>query len=406
MKLLARPLSVAALLAAGIATPALAQTEGEPEVVSDAAADVVSDASSSDTSSAPADVSSAEAAADVSSADATAAPRGTQHYLGGMGTYTFADSKRDYRLRELTIDSDLEMGTGGAVYYGWQFANRWGIEVQAFTETFETDVGGLTDFYRHGVTTDLVYNFGDRTGFTPFVLIGAGGAYNDVSPNEDKFDFIANAGLGFVTGPFTNYGDLRLRAEARYVYDNFEDGYEDIRVAVGIEIPLFGESAAAVASAVEPQAKVVEVPTGLMDTDGDGVVDERDQCPDTPANTRVDGNGCTLGKVIALYGVTFEFDKTRLRPDAETILDQAVDTLKRYPEMQVEVAGHTDSKGSDTYNQQLSEGRATAVRDYFVEKGVTNPLTVHGYGEAEPVTTNDTDEGRERNRRVELRIQN
>jgi len=397
MKLLARPLSVAALLAAGFATPAIAQTEGEPEAVTDAAADVSAEASSSDMSS-----------ADTSSVDTSspAAPRGTQHYLGGMGTYTFADSKRDYRLRELLIDSDLEMGTGGAVYYGWQFANRWGIEVQAFTETFETDVGGLTDFYRHGLTTDLVYNFGDRTGFTPFVLIGAGGAYNDVSPNEDKFDFIANAGLGFVTGPFTNYGDLRLRAEARYVYDNFEDGYEDIRVAVGIEIPLFGDSAAAVAAAVEPQAKVVEVPTGLLDTDGDGVVDERDQCPDTPANTRVDGSGCPLGKVIALYGVTFEFDKTRLRPDAETILDQAVETLKRYPEMQVEVAGHTDSQGSESYNQQLSEGRATAVRDYFVEKGVTNPLTVHGYGESEPVTSNDTDEGRERNRRVELRIQN
>ena len=137
------------------------------------------------------------------------------------------------------------------------------------------------------------------------------------------------------------------------------------------------------------------------------MIDERDKCPGTPPNTRVDGDGCPLAKVIALDGVTFEFDSTRLRPDARTILDNASEILRKYPDMKVEVAGHTDSKGSARYNLKLSDGRAAAVREYFIGKGVgAEQLSSKGYGEAEPIADNATDAGRERNRRVELRILN
>jgi OOP family OmpA-OmpF porin len=75
--------------------------------------------------------------------------------------------------------------------------------------------------------------------------------------------------------------------------------------------------------------------------------------------------------------------------------------------MKVEVAGHTDNVGTDAYNLKLSQGRATAVRDYFVSQGVpSSQLTVKGYGESDPIADNNTDEGRERNRRSELRILN
>lgn len=323
----------------------------------------------------------------------------SQQYLAVMGTGTDADKDRS----ELS-GADIDYGAGFSVLYGWQSASQWGFEVQGFTETFETDTTLRTDFYRYGANLDLFYAFGDRTSFTPFVLIGIGGNYNDVFPQEDDFTYFANAGVGFVTGPVIETGNIRLRGEARYIYDDFEDGYGDIRYALGIEIPLFAEPEVEVAAVVEP-VQVVQV-TGLQDSDGDGVVDDKDQCPDTPAGERVDGNGCPLGKVIALNGVTFEFNMTRLRPDAQTILDLATDILKKYPDMQVEVAGHTDNIGADAYNQALSEGRAGAVRDYFVEKGVTNTLTVKGYGEAEPIADNESEEGRERNRRVELRILN
>ena len=127
----------------------------------------------------------------------------------------------------------------------------------------------------------------------------------------------------------------------------------------------------------------------------------------SPTGTRVSGEGCPLPKIMELKGVTFEFDKIRLRPDAQTILDWATEILKKYPDMQVEIAGHTDSIGTDEYNQQLSEGRAQAVKQYFIDHGIPEgQMSVKGYGESEPRDTNDTAEGRERNRRVELRILN
>lgn len=318
-------------------------------------------------------------------------------YLGVLGTYTFAD---DERL------SDIDYATGVKLLFGKQFADSsFGYEFHVALDTFETDVNG-TDFYRHGLGLDLTYRFGDRSGFTPFLIAGIGGAYNDVVPdNEDDFDFTANAGLGFVTGALTDSGQLRIRGEGRYVYDNFLDGFDDVRVGLGMEYALFRPAEAP--APAEADVQVVEVPTGLLDSDGDGVVDEKDNCPDTPAGTRVDGAGCPLDSVITLHGVTFEFDKDRLTADAKTILDQGVEILTKYPDMQVQVAGHTDALGSDAYNLDLSKRRAAAVLEYFAANGVGEAqLSSEGYGESEPIATNDTEEGRELNRRVELRVLN
>lgn len=142
-----------------------------------------------------------------------------------------------------------------------------------------------------------------------------------------------------------------------------------------------------------------------LDSDGDGVTDAQDQCPNTPAGDRVDGKGCSLPKVMTLKGVNFDNDQATLRPDAVAILDEAVATLKRYPGMKVEVAGHTDSHSSDEHNLALSDRRAKTVMDYFVSKGVAaERLSAKGYGEAQPVADNGSADGRAKNRRVELRI--
>jgi len=347
-------------------------------------------------------ISTAYAQDEVASPEAGVVEGQSQQYLGVLGSFTRADDARDRN------GADIDFGAGFAALYGWQGKNHWGFEVQAFSETFETSQTLRTDFYRYGVNGDLVYSFGDRSKLTPFVLAGVGGNHDDVFPGKDKFTWFGNVGAGVVSAPFSQFADLRLRGEVRYIYDDFESGYSDFRLGLGLEIPLFAKEAAAEpAPAVEEQTKIVEVPTGLLDSDGDGVVDEKDKCPDTPAGTRVDGDGCPLAKVIALNGVTFEFDSTRLRPDALTILDQASGILTKYPDMQVEVAGHTDSKGSEAYNLNLSDGRAASVREYFVSKGVPeSQISSKGYGEAEPVADNATDEGRERNRRVELRVLN
>ena len=132
-----------------------------------------------------------------------------------------------------------------------------------------------------------------------------------------------------------------------------------------------------------------------------------DKCPTTPAGDRVDSKGCSLPQVFNLIGVNFDNNKDTLRADAIAILDDAVATLKRYPALKVEVAGHTDSSNSDAYNLDLSQRRANAVLNYFVSKGVeADRLSAKGYGEAEPIADNSTTKGRLKNRRVELRSLN
>jgi outer membrane protein OmpA-like peptidoglycan-associated protein len=110
-----------------------------------------------------------------------------------------------------------------------------------------------------------------------------------------------------------------------------------------------------------------------------------------------------LAQKLVLEGANFDFDKSFIRQEDFANLDQDVATLKEWGDVNVEVAGHTDSIGTDEYNMGLSLRRANSVRNYLVGKGLpADRLVVKGYGESQPVAGNDTPEGRFQNRRVEL----
>jgi OOP family OmpA-OmpF porin len=165
--------------------------------------------------------------------------------------------------------------------------------------------------------------------------------------------------------------------------------------------------------------KCPNTPTGCQvdkdgcpkDSDGDNVPDCLDKCPNTPAGRKVDATGCPISeyipepeKPVILTGVHFEFNKSILTPDSRVILDKVAASLQDRPDVKVEVAGHCDWVGSDAYNLKLSDRRAAAVREYLISKGVMEGnLTSRGYGETQPIADNKTDEGRAKNRRVELR---
>jgi len=122
--------------------------------------------------------------------------------------------------------------------------------------------------------------------------------------------------------------------------------------------------------------------------------------PPTPA-PEPEPDPCT--GVIRLRGVEFEFDSATLTPVSSVVLDAATDSLNQCPNVAVGIEGHTDSVGPDAYNQSLGQRRAASVRDFLVGKGVpASRLTASSYGESRPIATNDTDEGRALNRRVEL----
>lgn len=135
---------------------------------------------------------------------------------------------------------------------------------------------------------------------------------------------------------------------------------------------------------------------GPLDSDGDGVVDSRDRCPNTPRGVKVNADGCW-----ELSGIYFDSGQAAIKNPR--VLDETLAILKTNPALTGEVQGHTDSTAAAEYNQKLSEARARAVRDYFIKQGIgPERIRAVGFGETRPVASNDTLEGRALNRRVEL----
>lgn len=112
-----------------------------------------------------------------------------------------------------------------------------------------------------------------------------------------------------------------------------------------------------------------------------------------------------VGVTVRLKNIYFDFDKTTLKSESFVELNKVVDLLKQNPSVEIEISGHTDSKGADEYNLNLSQGRSQAVVDYLISQGIESyRLSAKGYGETMPIDTNDTDEGRANNRRVEFTV--
>ncbi|WP_417363291.1 OmpA family protein [Galbibacter sp.] len=149
---------------------------------------------------------------------------------------------------------------------------------------------------------------------------------------------------------------------------------------------------------------------GCPDKDGDGVLDKDDQCPDVAGT--VANNGCpevteAVQKALNDYAKTILFDlgKATIKTESAKVLDDIIGILNEYPNAKFTIDGHTDSSGSNSLNQRLSEERAGSVKVYLIEHGIsTNRLESHGYGEDKPITSNATRAGRAQNRRVEINL--
>lgn len=285
------------------------------------------------------------------------------------------------------------------------------------------------DFTLDYVDRDVSNNGGDRWNSTalmaslrhyigardwqPYVLAGAGVARRDLDSVSNSVDYVP--AFQFGAGMQKKFGARSaIRTEIAYRFD-FDDNaiatenqFGDLLATVGF---VYGMSEAAVAPVTAVDAADAPLvapppppPAADLDDDNDGVLNADDKCPNTPAGEAVGPDGCPIAVIIDLRGVNFEFDKSTLTADSITILDQAVDVLTRYPTMKVEVGGHTDSVGTDAYNQGLSERRSRVVYDYLSAHGIAADRLSgpNGYSESRPIDSNQTSEGRARNRRTEL----
>ena len=385
--------------------------------------------------------------------DADPAPYERGFFVSPMATFFSPDS-----------DRDLDTGAGATIGFGYRFG---GIALELAPHFIDVDqemgAGGSSAEFSGG-TIDALLFFGDEQPRW-FGIFGLGYTEVDGQANLGGGSFdgeTVDLGFGYIYPMSFGRYDFGLRAEvrARQVDTDVESAplgtqssYVDALANVGLFLPIGNRPTPPppppppVVAVVEPAAMcsdgidndndgLIDYPNDKgcdsasdndeqtymcsdgIDNDGDGEVDlndvgcdgptdndETNPCREPVAGEALDLSGCGTGDVLVLRGVNFEFDRSALTANAKTILDGVARALEQHPRIKVELAGHTDALGGEKYNQRLSEQRAKSVSAYLRDKGIAaERMVAVGFGEAEPVASNETDAGREENRRVELRI--
>jgi outer membrane protein OmpA-like peptidoglycan-associated protein len=323
---------------------------------------------------------------------------------------------------------------GARVLYG--FTSLLGAEAElAFLSTSARQGGAAV--YALGYRVHAMAEFGKSGArVRPFVLLGGAGMTalsTDIAQvdNATHFMFQGGAGAAFRIGD-----DWGVRVDARLFLPPSSDG----PVALDFEL------SAGLYLSLGTTKDIMKAVGSISDRDGDGLVDNDDQCPDDPedfdgfqdsdgcpepdndgdgiadihdrcpneaetVNNFDDHDGCpdTVPEAVAefegtIQGITFKLNSAEIKSSSFAVLDRAVKVLTEYPNLYIEIQGHTDNRGKDEYNLDLSQRRADAVKGYMVKKGVAEErLRARGYGMTQPVANNDTPEGQAENRRVEFR---
>jgi len=356
-----------------------------------------------------------------------AADRQETIYINPFAAYQLFDDARDLS----------ETGTFG-VGLEYRFKPNWAVEaVYSRADADRKYVAGSSEFEE--LRLDATYYFaGPEEAWNPYVSLGAGHAdfgKDATGPtwtsgsNHDETR--VNIGTGFrynVSDSISLRGDLRE-------FHGIDDSTFDTQVSLGLSFAFTRTIASS-----KPAPAPVVAPPPPVDSDGDGVPDNIDQCPNTPAGVVVDSTGCPLDsdndgvpdyldlcpntspgatvdadgcegvtETIQTFNIEVQFpNNSSIIGDAyDEEIRRVADFLNENPNTIVEIAGHSDSRGKAEYNQFLSQRRAESVASRLTDALGVDPSRVNatGYGEDQPIASNDTADGRAANRRVEARIQ-
>jgi OOP family OmpA-OmpF porin len=368
-----------------------------------------------------------------------------------LGSATFADDmQHKYEISPM-IGYNLSEGNIGMKSDGYYMGgleiqansadSRWSPELSAYyTRDADYDNSiGETDILR--VAFNGVYTFDAMDAVVPFAKIGAGyeTVTSETANNQDGF--FADAGAG-VKIPFSD--SFAFKAEAIYLakisnshnqnadnnllalvgltysFGAMEPKQAPVEEAVVAEVVVAAPVIVAVVAEKDSDGdgiydaldKCPNTPAGstvgidgcpiTMDDDQDGVTNDKDLCPNTPIGQKVDSNGCPIS--VNLH-INFANDSAEVPSDANPLLEKYADFLKRNTTYSAKIIGYTDNRGSAAYNKKLSQRRAKAVMNALIQRGVSpDQLSAIGMGELNPVASNETAEGRAQNRRIEAEL--
>ena len=367
---------------------------------------------------------------------------GSFHISPTIGMYKF-EGNEDMKD---SITLGLRAGYNFTKYIGVEgFAHYSGTEMT----TADSTRGDKLNFLGYGV--EGIFNILPDKAFVPFLAVGIGSVHysgNTDATTENKYNKIAaDYGAGvkyFLTDNFA------LRADVRHVIP-FGDVHNNLLATIGVTLAFGGEKKAVESAPVAAPAPVVKqepidsdkdgvpddldkcpgTPAGVavdkdgcpLDSDKDGVPDYLDKCPGTPAGVKVDKDGCPepvvqqakpqaaaapeiIEKGRTTLNVLFDTNKAVIKKNSFKDVDNLIGVMKNHPELNVVIEGHTDNVGSAAYNKKLSQKRADAVRKYMIEKGGIDAkrITAEGFGLEKPIADNKTKEGKAKNRRVEAAV--
>jgi len=315
-----------------------------------------------------------------------------------------------------------------------------GIGGMSFNPNLVTKTGTNVNFSPNGSVSDMYVPFGMgiKANLSPMVNLDLGYTVAFVDGDDldgyfkdpfltDKFSY-AHIGLEFSLGDRRKPQLARHNAPAQLV-GMITSGDDALRASLAASEARYN---ARLAELNELRGLRDELARLKMDTDGDGVSDYFDKCPNTPAGTKVDGSGCALPtppppvrtqdtviektttyvitpedrRIVdeAFRNLEFDFAKATIRPRSFPYLDRVANLLKT-KNISLKLAGHTDNVGSVEANLKLSKNRAESVKNYLIAQGANGSrIEATGYGKSQPIATNSTEAGRQKNRRVEFTI--
>lgn len=299
-----------------------------------------------------------------------------------------------------------------------RFNKNWGVELGLDSYDFDK-----IETKHQAIHLSAVYRFVADSWIHPIAKLGLG----MVETKNLADDKMSNLGAKAAVGLEIDFKYVSVGGLLNYFYNSKEQSSPEVKNAQALSPTAFitihnaveydktsqskappaenktAETASAAESAKQLTAEEI---LASKDTDGDGVNDLDDKCPNTPANVVVNSIGCAeTEKASVKLNVEFATGKSDVDPKFENELNNLVNFMKKFPETKVTIEGHSDNTGSEKINTTLSQKRADSVSNYLIQHGIEKSrLTAKGFGPSRPIADNKTVESRQTNRRVMAEI--